>query len=421
MLFMTVIIWTSYLLSLYFLVYWLLLFLENRDRIREEYDQLPLLRRYPLVSVLVPAYNEERTVGKTLESLVALDWPAEKLEIIVIDDGSKDRTSAVTREFIRKHPRAPVRLLVQKNQGKAAALNHGLRVLKGEYFACLDADSFVEPQALKHMIHWHERHKNLAITTPVMKVATPKNWVQKFQRLEYMGAMLLTRLMSYMNANYVAPGPFSTYKTAIIRKLGGFDERNLVEDQEIAYRAQERHYTIMQVPHAVVYTKAPETLKQLSKQRNRWFKGSLLNIFKYKHMAFRRSYGDFGVFQMPVNMVAFLLGVIAFIAFMYYMVWGLLRHAYNYWLVGFDLIPYLRDWKLTFNILELQVTPMFILYFMLALSLVFLFFASRTNSDRVRAYGTLYIIPYFFLYFILMSYITVRVIVEVILGKKQKW
>lgn len=418
---MSILVWSAYVVSLYFLVFWLLTFFERRPDIKRERTERIVFRSHPLVSVIVPAYNEERTIEATLKSLHNLEWPRERLEVIVIDDGSKDRTASIVRQFIKEHPKSRFRLLHQHNQGKAAALNHGLRVLKGKYFACLDADSFVEPQTLRHMIWWHLRDSELAIATPVMKVDEPRNWIQKFQRLEYMAGMLLTKLMSYMHANYVAPGPFSVYKTAIVRELGGFDEDNLVEDQEIAYRAQVHHYKLMQVPKAVVRTVAPYSLKQLQRQRNRWFKGSLLNIIKYRRLVFNRRYGDFGVFQMPLNITAFAMGIVAFVAFIYYTIRPIAKALHRYWLVGFDLLPYLRSYQWHFDPLSIQVTPLFILYLMLALSIVFLYLSSRANGDKVREYGWLYIVPYFFIYFLILSFVTVRVIVEVAMGKKQKW
>ena len=419
--FITVMIWSAYVLALYFLVFWLLTFIDRRPEMKKEHAQKIVIKNYPLVSIIVPAYNEERTIKDTLNSLCKLHWPKEKLEIFVIDDGSTDKTAAIVKRYIKSHAQDNIQLIQQKNQGKAVALNHGLKILKGKYFACLDADSFVEPETLRRMIFWHQQDPEVAIVTPVMKVNEPKNWVQKFQRLEYMAGMLLTKLMSYMHANYVAPGPFSVYKTAIIRKLGGFDEDNLVEDQEIAYRAQVHHYKIMQAPRGFVHTVAPYTVKQLQNQRNRWVKGSLLNIIKYRGLMFNRKYGDFGVFQMPLNLLAFVFGLVAFISFSYYTIRPLAKALHRYWLVGFDLWPYLQDFSWRFDILTLQITPIFILYLMLILSVIFLYLSSRANDDKVRKYGFLHIIPYFFLYFLILSYVTVRVIIEVSIGKKQKW
>ena len=99
-----------------------------------------------------------------------------------------------------------------------------------------------------------------------------------------MTAMLLIKLMGYIDSNYIAPGPFSVYKTSVIKNLGGFDETNLTEDQEIAYRVQKKHLKIRQCPTAEVYTVAPGSIRTLYRQRNRWFKGTLQNLFKYKSL-----------------------------------------------------------------------------------------------------------------------------------------
>ncbi|MBW2982740.1 glycosyltransferase [Candidatus Woesearchaeota archaeon] len=419
--FVSVLVWVSYVLALYFLVYWLLLFFENRHRIKDEWSEEVSFKSYPFVSVVVPAYNEEATIRQTVESLFGLDWPKDRVEFLIIDDGSRDRTSAIVKAMKREFPQEPLKLVRQENQGKATALNNGLDVAKGKYYACLDADSFVDPDALKHIIYWHEKHPDMAIATPVMKIATPKTWVQKFQRLEYMAGMLLTRLMSYVHSNYVAPGPFSIYKKDVVKKLGGFDKESLVEDQEIAYRAQMGHYRIMQVPNAFVHTVGPYTVKQLQNQRNRWMKGTLMNLVKYRRAIFNRKYGDFGIFQLPLNMAQFALSLVAVVAFLFYVIKPLARHVHELWLVNFDLIPYLQTLSFNMHILQLRVTPVFILVLMLVLGAVFLFLAGRINKDRVRQYGTLHIVPYFFVFYLILAFIAIKVMAELAVGKKQKW
>lgn len=419
--FVDILIWIAYFLAIFFIVYWLLLLLEKYSEIKKDYSEKIVLKDFPFVSVLVPAYNEEKTIHKTLASLVKLNWPKNKLEIIVIDDGSSDKTSKITSDFIKNHPNNKIILMHQKNSGKARALNNALKLLKSEYFSCLDADSSVDPDILKRMIYWHKKDKNIAITTPIMKIYNPKNWIQKFQKIEYISGMLLAKLVSLINANYVAPGPFSTYKTHIIKELGGFDEHTLVEDQEIAYKAQKNHYKIIQVPKAVVYTICPSTLRALKNQRNRWFKGTIQNLQKYRYLMFRKKYGDFGVFQLPiVNVFSFLLGVIAIVGFISYTVVPLFRGVYRLWLVNFDLLPYFSDLNFTFDFLALQIPAIFVLIISFILGLLFLFVSSYLNEDDVKKYS-LYIIPFFFLYFIFMSFVIVIVIGEILIGKKQKW
>ncbi|MBN2102131.1 MAG: glycosyltransferase family 2 protein [Candidatus Aenigmarchaeota archaeon] len=416
-----IVVWIGYITTLYFLVYWLLIFFEKKDIIKKDHETEIKLSSYPEVSVLVPAYNEERSIRKTLESIIELEWPKNRLKIIVINDGSTDKTKHIVNDFIKKHRDFDIKLLNQKNSGKATSLNNGLDIIRSKYFACLDADSFVLPGTLKKMIYWHEKDANLAITTPVMKVHEPKTITQKFQRLEYISGMLLAKLMSYIDCLYIAPGPFSVYKTAIIKELGGFDTNSMVEDQEIAYRVQVKHYKIMQVPHAYVKTIAPSNMKGLYVQRNRWFKGSLINLIKYKKLIFNSTYGDFGVFQLPLNILAYIVAWGALVTFFYYSIKPFFDRLYELWLVGFDIMPYLQNFEWKIDLFAIEPMSVFFVYLMLAFSVLFLYLSSRVHGDKVRKYGWVYILPYFFLYFIIMSYIMVRVVLELLIGKKQKW
>ncbi len=419
----TLIGWAGVLITLYFLIYWMLYFFEKKDKIRKELKEKTALKNYPVFSVIIPVWNEEKTIRATLRSAVSMNYPKDRLEIVVVNDGSTDNSEKTVQEFIKSHKNCPIRLVSHKqNMGKGKALNTGLKIITGKYFACLDADSFVGKDTAKRMVYWHEKNSETGIVTPVMKVYNPKNFLQKFQRLEYMAGMLLTKLMSYMDCNYVAPGPFSTYKTALIRKLGGFDENNLVEDQEIAYRVQKNNYRIIQCPKGYVYTIGPKTFKAFFRQRNRWYKGTILNMKKYKEIIFNRKYGDFGMFQMPLNILAYILAGVSLTIFAYYLIKPLAQQLKNIYYVGFDILPYLKTINLDIDLLGLQVNMLLIIYLMMLGSVVFLYFASRSTDEHIRKYGTIYIIPYFFLYFIIISFIMVKVVFELLFRRKhQKW
>ena len=137
-----------------------------------------------------------------------------------------------------------------------------MKIAKGEFFACLDADSYVEKDTLTKMLVLYEKENDpdLTIVTPAMKVKKPKNLIQKLQRVEYILTLFVSRLMSRLDCIYVAPGPFSLYRKKTIIDMGGFEVGNLTEDQEIAYRAQKHQYKIKQCYNAYVYTIAPKTL-----------------------------------------------------------------------------------------------------------------------------------------------------------------
>ncbi|MFH1649309.1 MAG: glycosyltransferase, partial [Candidatus Woesearchaeota archaeon] len=390
-----ILIWIAYFVSLYVLIYWLVFYLERRSTIHAERNAKPVPKKYSLVTIVVPAFNEERTIIGTLRSLNALSYPKDKLEILVVDDGSVDTTSEIVKEFIKGHPGFPGKLISKQNGGKGSALNLALRKAKGTFFACLDADSFVQPLILKHQLAMFERNPALVVVTPVMKIHNPKTMIQRFQRLEYVAAMLLTKLLGYMDSNFVAPGPFSVYRTAMLRKIGGFDEKSLIEDQEVVYRIQEKHYKIAQCPAAHVYTVAPSNLSQLKSQRVRWSKGTLINLITYRKMAFNKRYGDFGLFMIPLHIFGFFLAFLAVTSFLYYTLKPVFLHFKQLWLTNFDIVTYMRSLTWNFNVLNFEATLSFIIYTALFLGFIFLLIASRMTKDKIRAHGGISILLYF--------------------------
>lgn len=423
------IVWFAYFISLFFLVYWLLYFLEKREEMKREHDKpKPILKNFPMVSIAVPAYNDGWHVVKTLNSLIKLDYPQDKFEILVINDGSKDDTERIVKNYIKKQKtnsainKISITLINQpKNQGKAEALNKALEFSKGELFACIDADSTVESDALVYMVDMFQRDKKLAIVTPVMKIHEPKNWIQKFQRLEYISSMMVSKLMGYMDCIYVAPGPFSIYRVAVLKKLGKFDGKHNIEDQEIAWRAQKNHYKIRQCSKAFVHTVGPKTVKQFTRQRTRWYRGSMMTMFQYKDMALNKKYGDFGIFQYPLMILAYSLSLVALFAFIYYILKPIFKQIQYWFLINFDFITELKNMKFNFNILDIEITQVLVIYIALFITVILLYFASRMSNEKIRKYGSIYIIPYFFVYYVILSLILIKTFFEIIFRIKQKW
>jgi len=379
------------------------------------------LTEFPLVSIIIPAHNEENTITGTIKSVLKLKYPTNKTEIIIVNDGSTDHTKQKIQETININKHRKIIFIDQKNQGKAKSLNNALKIAKGEFFACLDADSFVDKHTLTKMIKFYYQHPHLAIVTPAMGVKDPKTLTQKFQRLEYLASMFLARLMGLLDMIYVAPGPFSLYRTDIIKKLGGFDINNLTEDQEIAYRAQKNHYGIRQCHNAYVYTTAPHNLKGLYKQRNRWFKGSMINLHKYKQIFFNRKYGDFGVLQLPINLATYILSVCTIFFFGYFTFKPLFREIHNLYLIRFDFLHYIRSIDFNFNLLELDLGMMFIAYTLFFAALIVFYLSHKNTDEKIRKHGIIYIIFYFFFYYTMLSIISVIVLIQLIFGVRQKW
>lgn len=417
-----ILIWIVYCMSLYIVIFWLLYFLDNKDSFENQKKKKTLLKNPPLITVAVPAYNEGSHIAKTIQSILKLNYPKDKIELIIVDDGSTDDTGFQIKKIMKKFSKRNITLVSKENQGKGRALNDALKKSKGEFFVCLDADSVVEKDTLKKMIELYlESSGDLVIVTPVLKVKGPLNWLQKLQNFEYVTAMFIVRLMGHLDCNYIAPGPFTMYKADVIKRHGGFDEDNLVEDQEIAIRMQQKHYKIKQCPDAVVYTVAPKDIWTFYKQRNRWFKGTLLNIFKYKRMMLNTEYGDFGMIQMPINLTAYFLGFMAVFFFLYYLIWPFLKWIKELYLVGFDIMPYLKNLSFAINLLSMDLGKMFVIYITLFLAILTFVLAHTVNKEKIHKKNIIYIIPFFFIYFMFLSFISVIVMVESTLGKMQKW
>ncbi len=422
-LFVTLILWISYLLSLYFSIFLVLVYVDNKKFFRSEPSSIAL-SRFPLVSILVPAYNEEKTIEQTLRSIEGLDYPPEKLEVIVVNDGSKDKTKEVVERFIAGKP--SFQLISQANRGKAASLNRALAMAKGEFFACLDADSFVEAKTLRKMLALYSRENDpaLAIITPAMKVGSPKTILQRIQWLEYLVIILFARISSRMNSLYVAPGPFSLYKTEIIQQLGGFDETSITEDQEIAYRVQLNQYKIRQCFDGYVYTTAPGKIKPFYRQRRRWYLGSVACLHQYRSLIANRRYGDFGMMQMVKNLLGYFLAIAGITISFYFMILPLSQFIRRLAAINFDLFNYLTHLKInvtvfTFLLIEFKLAFLVLLLFLTGF---FFFYVGHKNAgEKITKFGWFPLVPYFLFYYLLKGAILLISVAYFSRGKRVRW
>lgn len=312
-------LYISLFLSLFFEVFLLITYFEIREEIKFEKDHMSKgITRYPSVSVIVPSYNEELTVEATVHSLLSLDYPKDKLEILLIDDGSKDKTWEVMKKF-ENHPQ--IRIFKKENGGKHTALNFGLDNVTTELVGCLDADSFVDSQALKSIIPYFNDPEIMAVA-PSLKVHEPQTVLQHVQKVEYSWGVLLRRMLSSLNAMYVTPGPFSIFRIEVFKKLGGYRNAHYGEDMEIAMRMQQNRYRIVNAMHAVVYTVTPPKLKPLYKQRRRWTYSFINNTIDYREFFFNKKYGHLGFFILPLAFASYFTTLYAAGTFLWKMAKG---------------------------------------------------------------------------------------------------
>lgn len=263
----------------------------------------------PTVAVIVPCWNEASTIIATCDSLLALDYPKENLEIILVDDGSTDTTREAVLRF-KEHPQ--IRIIHKENGGKHTALNAGIAITNAELVGCLDADSFVEPDALREIVSCFYNPQVVAATS-AMSIHKPKNILQHMQNAEYIFGITLRHAFASINGLYVTPGPFSFYRREIVNTLGGFRYGHQTEDMEMALRIQRAGYEIENAPRARVYTKAPSTIAKLINQRTRWISGFLRNIFgEYRDLIGNRNHGVLGMLVLPSAILSVASGILLF-------------------------------------------------------------------------------------------------------------
>lgn len=287
--------------GLFTAVFFLITLIENRNSINNPKPP----KKLPSVTVMVPACNEEACLAKTLDSLLELNYPKKLLQIIVIDDGSTDKTLSIARNYEKKG----VLVLTKPNGGKGTALNMGLDHATGEFVGCLDADSVVEPDALLKMVGYFKK-KNVMAVTPSLKCTTPRTIWQRIQVIEFLLGVYLRKVFAYLGSIHVTPGPFTIFRKTLFDKHGGYDCATCTEDIEISLRIQSLGYEIENAVDANVYAVAMPTFDTTRKQRVRWYKGFMENTQKYSHLLFSKKYGNLGLFVLPSAYLSVLIAMV---------------------------------------------------------------------------------------------------------------
>ncbi len=410
-----VILTVVYVLMLFYTIFWLLTLLEINDKPAQK------LRRYPRVSVVLPAYNEEEYLEKSVNSVLELDYPKDRLEIIMVDDGSTDRTLSIADAIKNNNRGRNIKVIHIQNSGKWAALNAGLNIASGEFFACLDADSFVSPNALRNALPYFSDDK-VAVVLPLLKVRNPGSFFQRVQWYEYVINMFYKKLVGFLNAIHVAPGPFSLYRTKVLREVGSFRKAHFTEDLEIILRMQEHQQRIVQVTDAEVFTVAPKNLKGVYRQRYRWFRGSLLNVWDYRRMLFNPAYGDFGMFQLPTVLFNGFIAVVLVTLTLYFNLFEpVASRVLQLSLINFDVIPLISNFSFNINVFDFNFYKLFIMVFFLLLSVAVINIAHRFTRERLLRYGLGSILFFLFFYYITLAAVWIGLFIDIILRRPQRW
>lgn len=295
-------------LSLYVEVFLLVSFIERRALPRRNVSTASGTYT-PSVAIVVPCFNEEKGVAATVRSLLALDYPVDKLQVLVVDDGSTDSTLARAR-LLETDPR--VRVFRKENGGKHSAMNLALEHMSAEFIGCLDADSVVEQSALRAIVPLFADPR-IAAVTPGIHVREPATLLQHLQAVEYTLSLFNRFMMAALGSVFITPGPFSIFRTSVVRELGGWRHGHSTEDMEMALRLQVAGHLIANAPTAIVHTTTPNTLARLFRQRVRWTYGWLRNAVDYRHLFGNSRFGNLGLLVLPFAIFSIFTGIYFFI------------------------------------------------------------------------------------------------------------
>ena len=255
----------------------------------------------PLVSIIVPAYNEQRVIAHTIQSL--LNQTYVKKEIIIVDDGSKDHTGLIASQFAHRG----VRVLRKPNGGKGSALNYGLLFARGKLVLTIDADSQLRPDALERMVSTMS-DRSIAGSVGTIKALNYNSVLTKCQALEYISTFsLMRRALRFSGAINVISGAFGMFRREAIDDVGRFDNDSLAEDFGITIRIQKSYGFVGTDSQAVTDTEVPESWKGLFKQRRRWALGTLQEIAKHPDGFLNERYGVLQKIIYPMILSTFIV------------------------------------------------------------------------------------------------------------------
>ncbi len=405
--FLEITLYLTLFLALYFQIFMLLILFENKKNNRTKKNS----GFFPSVSIIVPCWNEEKTIAKTIESLLNLDYPKKKLKIYVVNDGSTDRTADEVKKFL---PNEQIIFLEKENGGKHTALNLALQKIDTELVAALDADSFVAKESLKNMVVPFQDPKVASIASTI-KIVETKNFWGIIQQADYFMIAFLRKAFAHLGSVFITPGPFSFYRTSVVREIGGWKKAHNTEDIEIGIRLQSKHYKIENVESAEVYTNPMTSFRALYKQRLRWSYGFFKNAWDYRYMFFNKKYGNVGVFGMPSFMLSNFIAI-----FIYFLtIWILLKHFIEW--IEKVLVAGFNPPSFNFNWFYWDTGGLFLLSAFLSILVIWSIIMGKVLVNEKKYFFHFDILLYLLIYMIIAPLWVLGALFKVIRGQENKW
>ena len=349
--------------------------------------------RLPFVSVLVPVKNEEKVVGRLLDALLRVDYPANRLEVIVVDDASTDRTGEVCFEYASKHPNVKV-LQKKESSTKAAALNFGLKSAVGDVIATFDGDSVPEVESFRRAVKYFDDSCVAGVQGRICSINAGQNVLTRF--ISYEGSVQYEVYVGgkdSLNLFVSLAGTCQFIRKADLEALGGWNEDSLAEDTELSARLIEQDKVIRYASEVRTFEESPSTIKSLLTQRARWFRGIIEVGLKFGRLLKRPSFRRFDAEMTFLGPFIIMLSLINYFA--------------PFW--AFSLSPVLA-WVVIANLVGL-----------FTLTILGLVGFALTCLEKPLRWRNVLWLPFIYAYWVLQSFIALYSLFEILLRRKRRW
>lgn len=350
----------------------------------------------PIFSIVVPVKNEEKVVGRLLDALSRLSYPSDKMEIIIVEDGSTDRTLDICMKYAEEHG-GNVKVLHRTfSNGKPSALNYGIKCAKGEIIGIFDADSVPASDILLNACSYFQDSTVAAVQGRTLSINSEKNMLTKFiSREEAVWCEAYLRGKDVLNLFVHLKGSCQFFRREVLERLKGFDEGALSEDMEISARLTEKGYKIRYASDVRSWQESPGDLRQLFRQRTRWFRGTMEVAFKYGRLMAKPS-------KKSLDTEATLLGPFVLIA-------SLATYFAAFYTV---FVPYPLSVLLQF-VTQFTLLVLTLLMFACGLALIY--------SSKPRKAADVLWLPFIYFYWSSQAFIAFYALLLILLRRPQKW
>jgi cellulose synthase/poly-beta-1,6-N-acetylglucosamine synthase-like glycosyltransferase len=269
-----------------------------------DHDRFEPTETLPSVSAIIPAYDEEEYIGRAIESLLTTAYPEDKLDIIVVDDGSTDGTFQKAKSYASDR----VRVFHKDNGGKHSALNYGVMLSDAEVIVTIDADCIVAPNAIREVVPPFVEDPKIGAVAGDVRVINRQNLITRIQTLEYsVGINLLRRMFDWFGGVPVVPGCLGAFRRSALEDVSNYDPDTLTEDYDLTIKILKAGYDV-RASSALVYTEVPDTWRSLYRQRIRWYRGNMMTQMKHSDVFFDPDYDILHSITFPLRMIAMMVG-----------------------------------------------------------------------------------------------------------------